>query len=189
MDPLKSSEEEADMKPDTKPACAEIQLPKRGLTVEFLVGVFTMIGVAAIGYQAVGLGGMEFGNSNKYDIHAEFDNVSGLKEGAAVEIAGVPIGEVSAITLQDPEAIITLRIDKSVVIHDDDIAAVRTKGIIGDRYVKISRGASEDLIQEGGTMFETESVVDIEDIIGKIVHSLSGDDDDETPKEVDEESQ
>ena len=63
------------------------------------------------------------------------------------------------------------------IVTDDDIASIRTKGIIGDRYVKISRGASDDHIPEKGTMMETESVVDIEDIIGKIVHSLeSGDD-------------
>lgn len=140
-----------------------------------MVGVFTLIGVAAIGYLAIGLGGFEVGASNMYDIYAEFDNISGLKKGASVEIAGVQIGEVYDIALKDPVALVTLRITRAVSIKDDDIASIRTKGIIGDRYIKISRGASSSHISEGGTMPETESVVDIEDIIGKIVHNLSGD--------------
>ena len=65
-------------------------------------------------------------------------------------------------------------------IKDDDIFSIRTKGIIGDRYVKISRGASDKYIEPGGTITEnTESVIDIEDVIGKVVHSLGGGDDDE----------
>lgn len=149
--------------------------PARTFTLEFFVGLFTMAGVAAGGYLAVGLGGLELSDSGKYEVYAEFDNISGLKNGASVEIAGVPIGQVTNIQLKDPMALVTLKLDRSIQLRDDDIAAIRTKGIIGDRYVKISRGASDEYIPEDGTVTETESVVDIEDIIGKIVHSLSGD--------------
>ena len=168
MDQLKSSNAE-------KSGAIEVKIPARAFTLEFMVGVFTMLGVAAAGYLAIGLGGFELGMSKKYDIYAEFDNISGLKKGASVEIAGVQIGEVYDLALKDPVAVVTLRIDRSVQIKDDDIASIRTKGIIGDRYVKISRGASSNYIPAGGAVIETESVVDIEDIIGKIVHNLSGD--------------
>lgn len=168
MDQSKSSNEGAP---------PQLAVPKRTFTIEFLVGIFTMAGVAAAGYLAVGLAGLEVGTSNKYPIFAEFDNISGLKYGASVEIAGVPIGEVADIRLKDPVAVVTLKIDRSVQIRDDDIASIRTKGIIGDRYVKISRGSSNIFIQPEGRMTETESVVDIEDVIGKVVHSLSGDKD------------
>jgi len=154
-------------------------VPKRSFSLEFFVGVFAMAGVGAAAYLAVGLAGLEFGTSDKYEIFAEFDNISGLKYGASVEIAGVPIGTVSNIALKDPVARITLKLDKATQIKDDDIASIRTKGIIGDRYVKISRGASDKYIEPGGTMVETESVVDIEDVIGKVVHSLTGDKDEE----------
>ncbi len=164
MDQLKSSEKQP----------PQLPLPKRKFTMEFLVGLFAMTGVGAAGYLAVGLGGLDIGASDKYEIYAEFDNISGLKNGASVEIAGVAIGAVSEIRLKDPMALVTLRLNKSVQIRDDDIASIRTKGIIGDRYVKISRGASNMYVQPGKTMTETESVVDIEDIIGKIVHSLTG---------------
>ena len=163
-----------------------IPLPKRSFSTEFIVGLFTMIGVGALGLQAIGLGGLELGSGDKYTVFAEFDNVSGLKHGAAVEIAGVQIGDVSDITLKDPEAILELRINNSVQIRDADIASIRTKGIIGDRYVKISRGASDIFVGPGETITETESVVDIEDIIGKLVHSFSGDDEDEELDDEDE---
>ena len=164
MDQLESNESEIKQAP----------LPSRSYSLEFFVGLFTMIGVAAVGYLAVGLGGVELWNSGKYDITAEFDNISGLKYGASVEVAGVPVGEVAAINLKDPMAIVTLRLNSGFKVRNDDIASIRTKGIIGDRYVKISRGSSDTYIEPGGRMSETESVVDIEDIIGKIVHSLGG---------------
>ena len=150
-------------------------LPRRKFSLEFFVGLFTMGGLACVGYLAVGLGGVELWDTGKYDIIAEFDNISGLKYGASVEVAGVPVGEVADIQLKDPAAHVTLRLNEDFKVRDDDIASIRTKGIIGDRYVKISRGSSDTFIPPGGRMSETESVVDIEDIIGKIVHSLGGD--------------
>lgn len=175
MDQLKSS--------DAAAAQPIMKLPKRTFKIEFYVGLFTMLGVAACGYLAVGLGDMRMSRSNEYIVFAEFDNISGLKSGASVEIAGVPIGEVSAINLKDPMARLSLRISKNIQLRDDDIASIRTKGIIGDRYVKISRGASSEYIAEGGTVTETESVVDIEDVIGKIVHSLSSDKEETNPED------
>jgi phospholipid/cholesterol/gamma-HCH transport system substrate-binding protein len=156
-----------------------IVLPKRKLTIEFLVGLFTLAGVACAGWLAIGLGGVQWFNTDTYDVFAEFDNISGLKTGASVEIAGVPVGEVSEIVLKDPAAKVTLRIKKSVQIRDDDIASIRTKGIIGDRYVKLSRGGSDMFVAPNGTMTETESVVDLEDLIGKFVHNFGSDKSDE----------
>jgi phospholipid/cholesterol/gamma-HCH transport system substrate-binding protein len=161
----------------------QLVVPKRTFNVELLVGIFTMLGVAASGYLAVGLAGLQIGPSDSYIMFAEFDNVSGLKYGASVEIAGVPVGEVTKIELKDPKAIVSLKINNSFRVKDDDILSIRTKGIIGDRYVKVSRGASDNYIPVNGTTKETESVVDIEDVIGKVIHSLSGDKEEETPKE------
>jgi len=160
-----------------------IDPPKRGFTVEFMVGLFAIAGVVAAGMLAVGLGGETLFNRGRTEIYAEFDNISGLKKGASVEIAGVPIGDVSDISLKDPVAVVTLRLFEGMQIRDDDIAAIRTKGIIGDRYVKISRGGSNVMIEPGKRMTETESVVDIEDIIGKIVHSLTGEKDKDSKDE------
>lgn len=177
------------MSEEKKTECTEnnsVAIPRRTFTVELLVGIFTLLGVLAAGYQAIGLAGITLVSTGEYLVRAEFDNISGLKTGASVEIAGVPIGKVVAIELKDPEAVTVLQIDKDVQLFDDDIASIRTKGIIGDRYVKISRGASDVVIKPGGTMVETESVVDIEDIIGKLVHSFGSDDEgDKDSNEVD----
>jgi len=149
----------------------EIQAPKRKFNIEILTGIFTLIAFVAIAYLSINIGGMEI-SSSKYKIYeAEFNNVSGLQNGANVEIAGVPIGQVLNISLEDPLAIIKLKINKDITLKDDDILSVRTKGIIGDKYLKITRGGSDFEIAEGDRIIETESVVDIEDLIGKFVHS------------------
>lgn len=131
----------------------------------------------------MGLGGLRLFEGNQYYLNAEFDNVSGLKKGASVEIAGVPVGEVADITLNDPGALVSMRIDKSILIKEDDIFSIRTKGIIGDRFVKISRGGAEVTLEPGATVVETESVVDLEDVIGKIVHSMTKGKEDSDEKE------
>ena len=151
-------------------------IPKRSFSVEFAVGVFTIVGLVAVAYLAVGLGGLELSGANKYEIVAEFDNVAGLQPGASVEIAGVQIGEVSSIEFSDPMAKIHMRINRDIRIKDDDIPMIRTKGIIGDRYVKISRGSSDKFVEPGSVMTQTESVVDFEDIIGKFIHRMDGGD-------------
>ena len=156
----------------------KIEPPSRKFTVELLVGLFTLVGVVAAGILAVGLGGQTIFGTGQTVILAEFDNISGLEKGASVEIAGVPIGEVSDIHLKDPVAVVSLRLNSGIQIRDDDIASIRTKGIIGDRYVKVSRGGSTEMLNDGDRMTETESVVDTEDIIGKIVHSITGEKDD-----------
>ena len=181
MDQLKSSDTSASPGAATR---TSIALSKRPISVEFWVGLFTAAGVAAAAYLSVGLAGVNFFESNNYIVRAVFDNISGLKMGASVELAGVQVGEVTNIELDDPRAIITLNITSGLLVRDDDVFQIRTKGIIGDRYVKISRGGSDTYIKPGGKTTETESVVDIEDIIGKLVHSISGDDKDKDKKDA-----
>ncbi len=152
--------------------------PQRKFTLEVIVGLFSLVALLAAGYLCVNLGGLDLNSANNYYLKAEFNDVSGLKKGASVEISGVKIGEVTEINLAESkaQAIITLKLTNDVQIQDDDIAMIRTKGIIGDRYVKFSRGASESYLKAGDTIYETESVVDLEDIIGKFVHNFGSED-------------
>ena len=149
--------------------------PAKSYVVEFLVGIFAILGMLAFSYLAVNLAGIQLIPSDAYVVNAEFDNISGLTTGAPVEIAGVPVGEVKNIVLSDTNAIVTLELLKDIQLRDDDVISVRTKGIIGDKYIKISPGSSDDMIANGGKVFDTVSVVDFEDIIGKIVHSMESD--------------
>jgi len=166
---------------ETKKAVSDL-VPKRTFSLELAVGFFTIVGVAALGYLAIGLGDLRLFSGSEYEVFAEFDNISGLKPGATVELAGVQVGTVTKLDLKDPMARITMMLKNEFKVKDDDIASIRTKGIIGDRYVKISRGASDSYIKEGGTVTDTESVVDIEDVIGKLVHSLTSDKEGEAEK-------
>jgi phospholipid/cholesterol/gamma-HCH transport system substrate-binding protein len=150
----------------------EFQPPQKGLKVEFFVGLFTLVSLACLGYLAVNIGGIRLFDTGYYIIKAEFDNVSGLEVGAGVEIAGVAVGEVANITLDDVSAVVSLRVYDSIRIREDDIASVRTKGIIGDRYVKIIPGGSEEAVAHGETLMDTESVVDLEEVLGKFIHQM-----------------
>ena len=150
------------------------QPPKKTLKLEFIVGLFFLIGLLCFAYLSVNLAKMSLTDAGFYKLSAEFENISGLNEGAAVEIAGVKIGEVSEIKLNDTYAEIILKIENEVQLRDDDIASVRTKGIIGDKYVKIVPGGSDEILNDGDALIETESTLDIEDLIGKFVHSMDG---------------
>lgn len=142
---------------------------KRG-NLELAVGVFVLIGLACLAYLAINLGKMEI-YGRGYRVFANFDNISGLKVGAAVEVAGVEVGRVDAIAITPfYQAQVSMRIEKAVKIHEDAIASVRTKGIIGDKFIKLSPGNAETLVPAGGKIRETESAVDLEELLAKYIH-------------------
>lgn len=142
----------------------------RRTNLELTVGIFVLLGMACLAYLAINLGKMEVYGEG-YQIFAIFDNVSGLKTGATVEIAGVDVGQVNSIQLTPMyQARVGLKLRQGVKVHDDAIASVRTKGIIGDKFVKLSPGSSEKLIPVGGKIFNTESGIDLEELIGSYIH-------------------
>ena len=140
-------------------------------SLELGVGIFVLIGILCVGYLTIRLGKMELIGDKHYFLNARFLSVAGLKKGAQVVIAGVEVGQVDAISL-DPEeqvAIVRLKILENVVLTDDVIASVKTSGLIGDKYIKLSPGGSDDILEEGGLITETESALDIEELISKFV--------------------
>ena len=138
--------------------------------MEIVVGVFVLVGLACLGYLAIKLGKLEVLGNSGYHVFADFPSVAGLKVGDPVEIAGVRVGRVESIGLSgDDRARLTLRIDDRVKLQDDVIASVRSRGLIGDKFVLISPGASDKIIPPGGKIRETESPPDITDLIGKLV--------------------
>lgn len=140
-------------------------------SIETAVGVFVFIGILCVGYLTVKLGKMELLGKDYYFLQAQFQSVSGLKVGANVEMAGVPIGKVEAISLDTDEltARVRLKIQSGVVVTDDTIASVKTAGLIGDKYIKLSPGGSDIVLQSGDTLIETESALDLEELISKYV--------------------
>ncbi len=138
-------------------------------TLEITVGLFMLISFGAFVYLALQLGEVSiFGNGNTYIIKAEFDNVAGIKKGAAVQVAGVVVGSVTGIELGEDEiALLSLKIDNSLKLPVDSIASVKSQGIIGDKYIQLSVGGDEELFKPGDHLVDTESSVDIESLISK----------------------
>ena len=141
---------------------------KKG-TLEAMVGIFMLTGFGALVYLALQLGEVPFLSSGStYFIKAEFNNVSGIKKGASVQVAGVVVGSVDEIQLNtDKYAVLTMRIEKELEVPVDSIASVKSQGIIGDKYIQISLGGELDLLNQGDILTDTESAIDIESLISK----------------------
>jgi len=140
-------------------------------SIEAAVGIFMLIGIVCVGYLSIRLGKMEWGGDRFYPVFARFQSVSGLIAGAHVELAGVHIGKVDSIAL-DPKrlvAVVELKIQKSLKLSDDVIASVRTSGLIGDKYIELVPGNSDNILKPGGLITETESAVNLESLISKYV--------------------
>jgi phospholipid/cholesterol/gamma-HCH transport system substrate-binding protein len=142
----------------------------RRANLELIVGIFVLVGLLCLAYLAINLGKLEIYGEG-YQVFAVFENISGLKTGASVEVAGVQVGQVNSIQLTPLyQARVGIKLRYGLKVHDDAIASVRTKGIIGDKFVKLSPGSSEKLITAGGTIFNTESGIDLEELIGSYIH-------------------
>ena len=140
-------------------------------SLETAVGIFMFLGLVCVGYLTVSLGNVDWLGNSYYTLNARFTSVSGLKPGASVEIAGVPIGHVDSISLDPVKkvALVQLKIQKKIVLTDDVIASIKTAGLIGDKYIMLTPGGSDRILHNGGWITETESAVDLEDIISKFV--------------------
>lgn len=138
------------------------------ISVEFIVGLFLITGIAAVTYLSVVVSGVSAFGSDGYRLMAKFENSSGLKRGAVIEIAGVKIGTVESIALEPEtqESLVWLTIDQGVEIQDDAVASIRTAGIIGDKFIKISTGGG-DLLVDGDEIIETEPAISIEELVSK----------------------
>jgi phospholipid/cholesterol/gamma-HCH transport system substrate-binding protein len=137
------------------------------VNLELAVGVFILLGIFSLAYISIKLGKLQVIGGAGYTVYAEFSNVGGVSVGSSIEIAGVQVGRVTSVRLKDYEALVGMSIEKGVKLQDDSIASVRTKGLIGEKFIMISPGASEKYIPPGGRIRDTEPAVDIEELISK----------------------
>ncbi|MGC6424514.1 MAG: outer membrane lipid asymmetry maintenance protein MlaD [Lentimonas sp.] len=136
--------------------------------VEFLVGSFVLVGLAAVFYLAIQIGGAHFFGSDSYELQARFSSAAGVNTGSRIEIAGVPVGVVKRVELSDNFfAIVTLELRNSLLLDVDTIASIKTAGLIGDRYVSLSPGGSGFQLEPGDMIVDTESALDIESLISR----------------------
>ncbi|HOX70504.1 MAG: outer membrane lipid asymmetry maintenance protein MlaD [Dokdonella sp.] len=156
--------------------------PRRSFQVG--TGLFILLGFAALAYlatQTTSVANHTQGDS--YALKAKFSNIGQLKQRAPVKLAGVRIGSVQSIMLdqQSLSAVVTIGIDKQYQeIPDDSAAAIFTSGLLGDQYVGIQPGGSPVMFKDGDEVILTQSSMQLEDLIGKFL--VSGDSSKAPPK-------
>ena len=138
-------------------------------SLEVAVGVFVLLGLCALAYLSIQLGQIQIGKGNTYTLTAVFSTVAGLQAGASVEVAGVPVGRVETIDLEDFEAFVTLRLERRIQLQEDAIASIKTRGLIGEKYVRITPGGSDRILKAGSRIRDVEAPLDFEDIIGQFI--------------------
>jgi phospholipid/cholesterol/gamma-HCH transport system substrate-binding protein len=154
----------------------------RQTKLELLVGIFMVLGIAAVAYLTMKLGTGSLIGGDTYLVEARFANAGGLHSGSSVLLAGVTVGRVDAVRIDpaDYSAIATLRIMTELRLPTDSMASIKTSGLIGDKYVSLSPGADETYLEPGTRITMTESSIDLESLIGK---AAFGSFDKETDKE------
>jgi len=140
-----------------------------GRKIEISVGIFMMVGIACLVYLSVNLGNVDLFGSDSFYIDARFGSIEGLEVAASVEIAGVPVGKVKRITLEENQALVQMEIKKGTKISDDTIASIRTKGVIGDKFVKLSPGGSDEFLKDKDFLMDTESAISLEELVSKYI--------------------
>lgn len=151
--------------------------------LEFMVGAFVVLGLAAVAYLTIKLGGGSLMNGDTYALEARFTSVSGLNTGSNVIVAGVPVGRVDSIRVDPQEftAIVSFRVKSEIQLPTDSMASIKTTGLIGDKYLAISPGADEACFKPGERLTMTESSVDLESLIGKMAFGSVSDDPEKAP--------
>ena len=137
------------------------------LSLELAVGVFMIAGLLCLGYLSVNLGKVEIWKKPTNDLYAIFNDIGGLRVGSPVVISGVEVGSVKKISLVDYEARVEMQLSPEIKVHEDAVVSVKTRGLIGEKFIQISAGAADDVIASGGRIRQTESAVDLEALISK----------------------
>jgi len=140
-------------------------------SMESIVGIFVVIGLLCVGYMTVKLGKVSLFGDDYYPLYARFGSVSGLRADSPVEIYGIQVGRIERLTIDKEKqtALVELRVRKDIEVYDDARATIKTSGLIGDKFVNIDPGGGGDILKPGGTITETSSPLDIEDLVSKYV--------------------
>lgn len=147
-------------------------------SMEVLVGFFVCLGIAAVFILTLRVASLDsVGDSgSSYTVTAKFENTGSLRSGAAVKLAGVRIGRVRAISI-DPvtfQAVVALEIDGSHNnLPEDSDAKILTAGLLGEQYVGLTPGGSQETLKDGGEIKFTQSALVLENLIGQFLTSVT----------------
>ncbi len=147
----------------------------RKFDLELAVGIFMIAGMVCLAYLTIKLGQLEVLGDKGYEIQAVFSSSGGLKTGSSVVIAGVEVGRVKKVILDDYQARVTMYLPLEVKIQEDAIASIKTKGLIGEKYIEISPGGLDENLEPGGVIRDTQPPIDIEQLISKYIFGTVSD--------------
>lgn len=140
-------------------------------TRDLIVGVFVLVGLGALAYLSLQVGGLELRAGDRIVLRATFDDVGGLSVRAPVRIAGVKVGQVSSIGLdEDLRAEVVLEVEGGLGLSIDSSAAIRTAGLLGDQFISVELGAEDEVLRDGEAFAFTESALSIDKLVGRLVH-------------------
>ena len=147
-------------------------------SLELWVGLFVAAGILALAMLAFKVGNLTSADvMDGYKVTARFDNVGGLKVKAAVTMAGVRIGRVSAIAFDNKkyQALVTMDVDgRYQHIPKDSSASILTSGLLGDQYIGIEPGGDDASLKSGDTFLRTQSALVLEKLIGQVIFNKAG---------------
>ncbi len=138
--------------------------------VEVMVGIFVLIGVLSLAFLSIRLGTKEVITPGGYDLYARLSNTGGLEKGSVIEIAGVEVGRVRHIALDNYQAKLVLHMQTGIKIQEDAILSVKTKGLMGEKYLSLSPGGSDKMLAPGEWIRETEAPIDLEELLAKYIY-------------------
>lgn len=145
---------------------------------DFWVGLFLLLGAAALVFLALRAGNLSsFSFAPTYTLVADFDNIGGLKERAAVKSAGVVVGRVSKITFDDQsfKAVVVLKMEENYLFPKDSSASILTSGLLGEQYIGLTAGGDDENFAEGGKIRYTQSAVVLENLISQFLYRTAED--------------
>ncbi len=138
---------------------------------DLIVGIFVLSGLASIGYLSIEVGGLYYSGPSGFKLIATFDEVGDLKPRAAVVIAGVKVGQVVSIELDEIlRARCELDIDPGLGLDVETSAAIMTVGLLGEKFVALEPGGLDQMLKSGDEIGRTVSALSIEKLVGKIVN-------------------
>jgi phospholipid/cholesterol/gamma-HCH transport system substrate-binding protein len=137
--------------------------------LDIAVGVFVILGILALGWLSIRLGKVELWGGGNYVVTADFPSAGGVKTGSSIEITGMQVGRVTAIRLDNYQARVVMAIENRVKLTEDSIASIKTKGLIGEKFIQLSPGGSDKIIKPNGKITEVEPPIDLEELLSKYV--------------------
>ncbi|MCS5638262.1 MAG: outer membrane lipid asymmetry maintenance protein MlaD [Myxococcota bacterium] len=138
---------------------------------DLAVGLFVLLGLAVVAYLSLQVGGLSFRDPGGLVLYATFDDIGGLSPRSAVRIGGVRVGRVEGIGLDgDLRARVKMNLSRDLELSVDSAAAIRTAGLLGDQFIALEPGAEDELLASGEEFSFTESAVNLDKLVGSVVH-------------------